>query len=70
MRNLGRNFWFKILDKYSRFAFYRKPTSGTIAVFGFLVIIPIFVYAVGGYPLLHKEQFKGMQKRNTTTGGL
>ncbi|EJW69822.1 hypothetical protein WUBG_19271 [Wuchereria bancrofti] len=68
MRNSSRNFWFKILDRYSRLAFYRKPTSGTIAVFGFLLMIPLFVYSVGGYPMLHKEQFKGMQKKNVGDG--
>uniref|UniRef100_A0A1I7VLJ1 Uncharacterized protein n=1 Tax=Loa loa TaxID=7209 RepID=A0A1I7VLJ1_LOALO len=57
-----------VLDRYSRLAFFRKPASGTIAVFSFLMMIPIFLYSVGGYPMLHKEQFKGMQKKNVGGG--
>ncbi|CAG9533533.1 unnamed protein product [Cercopithifilaria johnstoni] len=64
MQNSRRNFWFAVLDRYSRLAFYRKPASGTIAVCGFLIVVSIFVYSVGGYPMLHKEKFRGMQKRN------
>lgn len=64
MRNSKRPFWFTILDRYSRLAFYRKPASGTIAMFGFLIVVPILTYSIGGYPMLHKEQFKGMQERN------
>lgn len=64
MWDFRRKFWFTVLDRYSRLAFYRKPTSGSMAVFTLLIIIPVFMYSVGGYPLLHKEQFKGMQKRD------
>uniref|UniRef100_A0A8R1Y669 Protein phosphatase 1 regulatory subunit 22 n=1 Tax=Onchocerca volvulus TaxID=6282 RepID=A0A8R1Y669_ONCVO len=65
MRNSkSSSFWFAILNRFSRLAFYRKPASGTIAVFGFIIMIPIFLYSVGGYPMLHKDQFEGMKKKN------
>ncbi|MCP9264017.1 Phosphatase 1 regulatory subunit 7 [Dirofilaria immitis] len=60
MRDSKRSFWFAVLNRFSRLAFYRKPASGTIAVFGFLIMVPILMYTVGGYPMLHKDQFKEM----------
>uniref|UniRef100_A0A915Q4H2 Uncharacterized protein n=1 Tax=Setaria digitata TaxID=48799 RepID=A0A915Q4H2_9BILA len=67
MRNSKRPILFAVLDRYSRLALFRKPASGTIAVLGFLIALPIFVYSIGGYPMLHKEQFKGLQKRTANS---
>lgn len=63
MRKAGKPLWFAFLDRYTRLAFYKKPASGSIAVFAFLIVVPVAVYIVGGYPLLHKDRFKGLQRK-------
>ncbi|VDN20794.1 unnamed protein product [Gongylonema pulchrum] len=64
MQKSRKPFWFKIFDRYSRVGVLRKrPRSGSVAVVAFFVIVPATMYIIGAYPMLHKDRFKGLQKK-------
>uniref|UniRef100_A0A1I7WXZ3 Small integral membrane protein 8 n=1 Tax=Heterorhabditis bacteriophora TaxID=37862 RepID=A0A1I7WXZ3_HETBA len=54
-------FWLAVKNKFPILTKYSRPTVGTIAVLGTVILTGIIVYSVTFYPKLHNDYYKKVQ---------